>query len=277
MALPMVDDKIVLIAERLRDDLSQLKLDLKHRYPNKNRQVTADELRMKAARLAETWMINLAEHPEVTYHIDRDYLANLNIHFQRSLVLCEKSSKRIKYDTEINDILQRFTLDFIIPLKRLRSNGGILIASNNFAKAFEKTIFVGHSFSPSDQIIIDPILNFLRGLGFVVVTGEKPKADRISEKIKTLIDRQYCFLGIFTCRDKIARRQEWTTSSWVLDEKAFAVGKGKKLVLLKEIGVGSIGGIQGDYEYIEFDRQKLELLFISILEIFDISVAGFRE
>ncbi|MCI0616281.1 hypothetical protein L0244_25135 [bacterium] len=48
-------------------------------------------------------------------------------------------------------------------------------------------------------------------------------------------------------------------------------------MLLKEIGVGSIGGIQGDYEYIEFDRQKLELLFISILEIFDISVAGFRE
>lgn len=273
----MVDDKIVLTAERLRDDLSQLKLDLKHRYSDKDRQVTADELKMKAARLAEIWMINLAEHPEVIYHIDRDYLANLNIHFQRILVLSEKSSKRMKYDNEINDILQRFTLDFIIPLKRLRSNGGILITPNNFAKAFEKTIFVGHSFSPADQTIIDPILNFLRSLGFVLVTGEKPKADRISEKIKSFIDHQYCFLGIFTRRDKIARRQEWTTSSWVLDEKAYAVGKGKKLVLLKEIGVGSIGGIQGDYEYIEFDRNKLELLFISIVEIFDISVAGFRE
>jgi hypothetical protein len=273
----MVDDKIVLIAERLRDDLSQLKLALKHRYPDKNRQVTADELRLKAVRLAESWMVNLAEHPEVIYHIDRDYLADLNIHFQRILVLSEKSSKRSKYDNEINDILQRFTLDFIIPLKRLRSNGGIFVSSNNLAQVFEKTIFVGHSFSPSDQIIIDPILNFLRSLGFSVVTGEKPKADRISEKIKTLIDQQYCFLGIFTRRDKIARRQEWTTSSWVLDEKAYAVGKGKKLVLLKEIGVGSIGGIQGDYEYIEFDRNKLELLFISIVEIFDISIVGFRE
>jgi hypothetical protein len=273
----MVDDKIVLIAERLRDDLSQLKLDLKHRYPNKNRQVTADELKLKAIRLSETWMINLAEHPEVTYHIDRDYLANLNIHFQRILVLSQKSSKRLRYDNEINDILQRFTLDFIIPLKRLYSNGGILITSNNIPTRFEKTIFVGHSFSPADQIIIDPILNFLRSLGFVVITGEKPKADRISEKIKALIDQQCCFLGIFTRRDKIARKQEWTTSPWVLDEKAFAVGKGKKLVLLKEIGVGSIGGIQGDYEYIEFDRNKLELLFISIVEIFDICVTGFRE
>lgn len=272
----MVDDKIVLIAERLRDDLSQLKLDLKHRYPNKNRQVTADELKLKAIRCAETWMINLAEHPEVVYHIDRDYLANLNIQFQRILVLSEKSSKRLKYDLEINDILQRFTLDFIIPLKRLRSNGGILIASSN-PKAFEKSIFVGHSFSPADQVIIDPILNFLRSLGFYVVTGEKPKANRISEKIKTLIDQQYSFLGIFTRRDKIARRHEWTTSSWVLDEKAYSVGKGKKLVLLKEIGVGSIGGIQGDYEYIEFDRERLELLFIAIVDIFDIAVAGFRE
>ena len=47
------------------------------------------------------------------------------------------------------------------------------------------------------------------------------------------------------------RRVEWTTTAWVVDEKAYAVGKGKKLIVLKEEGVGSIGGIQGDYEFID--------------------------
>jgi len=78
-----------------------------------------------------------------------------------------------------------------------------------------------------------------------VETGARPKADRISEKVKQLIDQQLIFVGIFTRRDKIARKAEWTTSPWVIDEKAYAVGGNKKLVLLKESGVGSIGGIQG--------------------------------
>ena len=73
------------------------------------------------------------------------------------------------------------------------------------------------------------------------------------------------------------RKQEWTTSLWVIDEKAYAVGKQKKLILLKEQGVGSIGGIQGDYEFIEFTRDALSLLVVRLLQVFDFPTIGLRE
>ena len=108
-------------------------------------------------------------------------------------------------------------------------------------------------------------------------SGEKPKAERISEKVKKLIDDQHLFVGVFTRRDKIARKREWTTTAWVVDEKAYAVGKGKKLILVKEEGVGSIGGIQGDYEFIEFRRERLEELLVKLLQVFDVNAAGFKQ
>jgi len=101
--------------------------------------------------------------------------------------------------------------------------------------------------------------------------------DRISSKIKTRIEGQYLFVGVFTRRDKIQNKEEWTTSAWVIDEKAYAAGRGKKLILVKEEGVGSIGGIQGDYEYVEFSRGQLEKISLSLTEFLQISVAGFRQ
>ena len=109
-----------------------------------------------------------------------------------------------------------------------------------------------------------------------VVTGEKPRADRISEKVKRLIDGQYLFIGVFTQREKIARRKEWTTSAWLIDEKAYAVGKGKKLILLKEDGVESIGGIQGDYQFVEFSRDRLHEIPIALLNILNVTAKGLR-
>jgi hypothetical protein len=52
----------------------------------------------------------------------------------------------------------------------------------------------------------------------------------------------------------------------VIDEKAYALAKGKRLILLRESGVQSIGGIQGDYEYIEFVRTNLVDLLIKLLQ-----------
>ncbi len=84
-------------------------------------------------------------------------------------------------------------------------------------------------------------------------------------------------MGIFTCRDKIARKPEWTTSPWVIDEKAYAVGRKKPLILLREQGVGSIGGIHGDYEYIEFSRDGLERLALHLIQLFQLTNSGLRK
>ena len=55
---------------------------------------------------------------------------------------------------------------------------------------------------------------------------------------------------------------------WVVDEKAYAIAMDKKLVLIKEVGVQSIGGLQGDYEYLEFDRVHLEGLVLKLIDVF---------
>jgi hypothetical protein len=55
------------------------------------------------------------------------------------------------------------------------------------------------------------------------------------------------------------------------DEKAYA--SRKKLILLVE-GVESIGGIQGDHEYIEFNRDKLAQAIIALLQLFQRKQAG---
>lgn len=59
-----------------------------------------------------------------------------------------------------------------------------------------------------------------------------------------------------------------------IDEKAYAYAKEKILILLKEDGVGSVGGIQGDYEYISFSRDALHDLGPKLLQLFEISATS---
>jgi hypothetical protein len=134
--------------------------------------------------------------------------------------------------------------------------------------------FVGQSFSSSDEKVTRCIQSVLRALGVKVVTGERPRAESVSVKVKRQIEEQSIFVGIFTRREKIARKHEWTTSTWVIDEKAYAVAQRKPLILLKEQGVSSIGGIQGDYEFLEFSRDALENLVIRIVDLFVLTNGG---
>ncbi len=270
----MVDDQLIVIIERLRDDLQHLKTALRKKYRS-DAQVNAEDLKTEASRLAERWMVEIAPRPEIKKIIQADYLANLNIHFQRILTFSEHATKKSRYETEIKEVLTKFTNDFIIPLKQSMSQAAIMPQHTSITIGeFHPTAFVGHSFAPTDELVVDTVKRTLETLAIRVVTGEKPKADRISEKVKKLIDDQYLFVGIFTRRDKVARKNEWTTSAWVIDEKAYAVGKSRKLILLKEKDVGSIGGIQGDYEFIEFSRDQLQDMAIKLIQMFDLVVNG---
>jgi len=182
-------------------------------------------------------------------------------------------------------------MKLVIPLKQLTTRAqqtqtlalpssvqpeSVALSQQNSQDHFSPTAFVGHSFVQEDQVVINCIIETLKSLGIRVVTGQKPKADKISEKVKRLIEGQYLYVGIFTKREKIAQKKEWTTSLWVVDEKAYALGKGRKLILLKEQGVGSIGGIQGDYEFIEFSREALEKIPSRLIQMFEISISGIR-
>jgi hypothetical protein len=269
----MIDDQIILTAERLRDDLAVLKKSLREKYDSGSRPVTSEALKAAAARLAETWMVNLATRPELADAIASDYLADLNVRFQRLLTFSEHATKRDRYEGEIGAILKGFTTNLVIPLKQQKNADSLGPPQR---EGFVATAFVGHSFADADKPIATAVLDTLAAIGVTTQTGEKPKADTISEKVKRLIEGQHLFVGVFSRRDKITGKKEWTTSPWVIDEKAYAVGKQKRLILIKEQGVGSIGGIQGDYEFIEFSREALQSLVVRLLQVFDVAATGLR-
>jgi hypothetical protein len=272
-----LDEQLILAAERLRDDLTQLRTDLRSRYKQKTSQVVARQIKEQATALAEIWLTELAPREEVTAAVDSDYVADLTVHFQRLLTCAEHATVRSRYDIEINAILKEYSVRVVVPMKALRDAPASTAAFTPRKKQPSTlTAFVGHSFAPADEEVSSFVIGVLEALGMTVQTGTRPRADRISDKVKGLIDQQEIFVGIFTRRDRLAGKQQWTTTEWVIDEKAYAYGKDKILILLKEDGVGSIGGIQGDYEYLPFSRDGLHSLGIRLLQLFEIERVSLR-
>lgn len=281
----MITQQFLLKIERLQDDLLRLKSDLKIKYKNPTKQVTAEGLKSAFAKIAEVWMVELAPQIESMQLISSNYLADLNVHFQRILTFSEQASQRTRYDSEIKEISKNFTVSLIFPLKKYfmqqTQNVTPLLPQTGayggqMGEEFRPAAFLAHSFAPADASVATCVADTLKAIGISVITGSKPKAARISDKVKGLIEEQYLFIVIFARRDKIARKNEWTTSPWLIDEKAYAVGKSKRLIILKENGVLSIGGIQGDYEFIEFSRENLHELIVGLLSIFKIGVRGLQ-
>src|SRR5262249_11044752 len=93
---------------------------------------------------------------------------------------------------------------------------------------------------------------------------------------KKLIEANHIFVGIFTRRDKLVGKKKWNTSAWVIEEKTYASARDKKLILLRETDLDSIGGLHGDYEYIEFSRETLDAAIVSLLQLFIISTNSIR-
>lgn len=283
----MADAHLIVATKRLGNDLRELKSALRRSYPKPSRQVTSIELKRRISTLAETWLVDLSQRREMAAYVPAEYLGDLNVHFQRLLVSAERATVRSRYDQEMRAILRNYTANLVIQL--MQGGGGIQPAGEHGEAApairveqgndesFRATAFVGHSFAPDDKPTVDTIIAVLEALGIKVVTGEKPKADKISEKVKKLIEAQHLFVGVFTRRDKLVGKDAWSTSAWVIDEKAFAYARRKKLILLKETGVESIGGIQGDYEYFEFPRGQLHDVLLKILQLFEVTVQGLRE
>jgi hypothetical protein len=265
----MIDDRLVLRVERLRDSVEQLRDNIRARYKKPQRQVVSAEVREIAATLGERWLVEIGGREDVHAVVGEEIAAELSIQFQRLITYSEAATVRRRYDETLRAILTDFRTQVVIPLKQNRGAAARREAPAPLADlATARPVFVGQSFAPRDEVVNRVIRKFLASMGLEVVTGERPAARSISEKVKARIEAADIFVGIFTCRERFAAGGEWSTSMWVVDEKAYAIALDKKLVLIKEVGVQSIGGLQGDYEYLEFDRAHLEELLLKLIEVF---------
>lgn len=129
----------------------------------------------------------------------------------------------------------------------------------------EVNAFVGHSFADKDKEVVEQLTQVLTKLGVRCDSGLRPEASSVSEKVRERIAAADIFVGIFTRRDKIGE-DEFSTSPWVIEEKAAAIATGKALLLFVEEGVTEFGGLQADYEYIPFTRKDFSSALIRAMD-----------
>jgi hypothetical protein len=151
--------------------------------------------------------------------------------------------------------------------------------------------FVGHSFIEDDKEVVGKFLqhfNRLKGLGigFTWDHAEDAEPKILSQKVREKMTGKNLFIGICTKREqsvvpnnlkrsligtdtfKVKTKDLlWKTSDWILQEIGFALAKDMNIMLLLEEGLRKPGGLQGDLEYIPFNRQTPSSSFDKILEM----------
>ena len=125
------------------------------------------------------------------------------------------------------------------------------LKANNFQRAMgvkPKSVFLSYRFAESDYI--EGLQTLLEREGFPVVTGQNANTF-ISQAILERIKSCEYFVCLMT-RVEEKKDGTFTTSSWLLEEKGAALAMDKRIVLMVEDGVSDIGGLQGDWQRINF-------------------------
>jgi hypothetical protein len=151
--------------------------------------------------------------------------------------------------------------------------------------------FIGHSFIENDKILVDKFLEFFDtikdlNISFSWDHAEKAEVDILSNKVLQKMQKSNTFIGICTKKEMVINNPqpkkcffnnnniilknydyEWKTSDWIIQEIGCAFGKGMKIILLIEKGLRQPGSLQGNLEFIEFERNNPEKVFQKILEM----------
>lgn len=151
--------------------------------------------------------------------------------------------------------------------------------------------FIGHSFTENDKSVVDKFLQYLDQLSEVLPAftwkhAEHAEPSIVSEKVFRLLDGKNLFIGICTKKEMVISSEKlgktffsekkwqglkqdflWKTSDWIIQEIGLAIGLKLNVILLLEQGVKAPGALQGNLEYITFDRDAPERCFGKILEM----------
>lgn len=150
--------------------------------------------------------------------------------------------------------------------------------------------FVGHSFTDEDKNIVREILDIFDSIQELVSFSwdhaEKAEPNILSDKVLQKMREANTFIGICTKKERVIKNKqlkkfifnksksilseedlEWKTSDWIIQEIGCAFGRGMKIILLIEKGLRKPGGLQGDLEHIEFEREQPEKTYKKVLEM----------
>ncbi len=140
--------------------------------------------------------------------------------------------------------------------------------------------FIGCSFDDDDEQFINQIVKIIKSNDIECVDAKPVENETVDEKIRRLIKECEIFVGIFTCNEIICQTKKdkkwfckpkikatYTTSNWVIQESGFALGINKHLILLKEDGVCELPKLQGNLEYITFNKGSLDDTLLKLNQV----------
>ncbi len=150
--------------------------------------------------------------------------------------------------------------------------------------------FVGHSFDEGDESVVRSFLEYFDeaqklGLGFTWDHARAAETKDLADKVLSKIKDKNLFIAICTRKERAVAENSlrsfvlpwrwlaaaetsftWKTSDWITQEIGLAIGRGMDLMILLEKGVRRPGGLQGNHENINFDRNAPEKSFTQILQ-----------
>lgn len=151
--------------------------------------------------------------------------------------------------------------------------------------------FVGHSFNPQDEAVVRAFTKYFDQVHLTVPEfswehAEPAEAEQVPTKVLRYFEGKNAFLAICTRAEWVIAEAglksipifkgsrlvnvaavQWKTSDWIIQEIGFAVARGLKIIIFLEGGVRPPGALQGNIEYIPFNRDRPEQAFGRFLEM----------
>lgn len=180
-------------------------------------------------------------------------------HLVRLCFLLANELRLIVYDPQLNKIIKQKNIEKIIDSYfkwRIKAKALSYKFDIEPKQLIPITIFVACSFAPEDDYINDYIISFLRNYVKEVLTGYPYQPETITKKVEEKIKKSDILIAIFTGRTRVSKNH-YRTSQWVKDEAVYALGAGKKVILIKENTVVGIPKILSGHEYMTISKHDI--------------------
>lgn len=135
-------------------------------------------------------------------------------------------------------------------------NQGFMVPGVESAFSKNKAIFLAHRFEEAD--LIAKLKDLITANNYNWKEGKREDLGSISEDILNKIKTCGFFLAVMTKNQQLKETNEFTTSSWLIEEKGAALAFGHHPLIMVEEGVARhyIGFLQSDDEMIYFTREN---------------------
>jgi hypothetical protein len=151
--------------------------------------------------------------------------------------------------------------------------------------------FVAHSFTDEDAPHVNKVLEFLTRISklnssFSWSHAREAEPSDLKDKVLRTAENANLLIAICSKKERVFRSEsaqpawfsknkllilesdcQWATSDWITQEIGMGIGRDWKVILLVEDGVRTPGGMQGNLEYISFNRAHPEKSFQTLMEM----------